>query len=78
MCGLLAMIRSEQITVLPLLVLPLIVAVRGVDWRRRIAWFALATVSMLVVVAPWTIFNLGRFQRPVFLSNGFGGGRCRR
>ena len=73
MCGLLAMIRSEQITVLPLLVLPLIVAVRGVDWRRRIAWLALATVCMLVVVAPWTIFNLGRFQRPVFLSNGFGG-----
>ena len=40
MCGLLAMIRSEQILVLPLLVLPLIVAVRGVDWRRRMAWFA--------------------------------------
>ncbi len=27
---------------------------------------------MLVVVAPWTIFNLGRYQRPVVLSNGFG------
>jgi 4-amino-4-deoxy-L-arabinose transferase-like glycosyltransferase len=73
MCGLLAMIRSEQILVLPLLVLPLIVAVRGVDWRRRMAWLALATVAMLVVVAPWTIFNLSRYQRPVLLSNGFGG-----
>ncbi|HVA06176.1 MAG TPA: glycosyltransferase family 39 protein [Acidimicrobiales bacterium] len=73
MCGLLAMIRSEQILVLPLLVLPLIVAVKGVDWRRRTAWLALATVVMLVVVAPWTIFNLSRFQRPVLLSNGFGG-----
>ncbi len=72
MCGLLAMIRSEQILLLPLLVLPLIVATKGVDWRRRIAWFALAAVTMLVVVAPWTIFNLDRFQRPVFLSNGFG------
>jgi hypothetical protein len=28
---------------------------------------------MLGVVAPWTIFNLNRYQRPVFLSNGFGG-----
>jgi 4-amino-4-deoxy-L-arabinose transferase-like glycosyltransferase len=73
MCGLLAMIRSEQILVLPLLVLPLIVAAKGVDRRRRIAWLALATVTMLVVVAPWTIFNLGRFQRPVLMSNGFGG-----
>jgi 4-amino-4-deoxy-L-arabinose transferase-like glycosyltransferase len=81
MCGLLAMIRSEQITLLPLLILPLIVAVKGVDWRRRITWFALATVSMLVVVTPYTIFNLGRYQRPVFLSNGFGGaaaaGNCK-
>jgi hypothetical protein len=73
MCGVLAMIRSEQILVLPLLVLPLIVAVRGVDWRRRVAWLALATATLLVVVAPWTIFNLGRYQRPVLLSNGFGG-----
>ena len=72
MCGVLAMVRSEQILVLPLLVLPLILAVKGVDLRRRIAWLALATVTMLVVVAPWTIFNLGRFQRPVLLSNGFG------
>ena len=24
------------------------------------------------MLAPWTIFNLGRFQRPVLLSNGFG------
>jgi 4-amino-4-deoxy-L-arabinose transferase-like glycosyltransferase len=81
MCGLLAMIRSEQILVLPLLVLPLIVAVKGVDRNRRILWFALATVTMLVVVAPWTIFNLSRFQRPVLLSNGFGGaaatGNCK-
>jgi 4-amino-4-deoxy-L-arabinose transferase-like glycosyltransferase len=72
MCGVLAMIRSEQILVLPLLVLPLVVLSRSVDRRRRVGWFALATVTMLVVVAPWTIFNLSRFQRPVFLSNGFG------
>jgi 4-amino-4-deoxy-L-arabinose transferase-like glycosyltransferase len=72
MCGVLAMIRSEQILVLPFLIFPLIVAVKGVGRRRRAAWLALATVTTLVVVSPWTIFNLGRFQRPVLLSNGFG------
>ena len=72
MCGVLAMIRSEQILVLPLLVVPLVLAVKGVDWRRRIAWIGLAAVATLIVVAPWTLFNLGRFQRPVLLSNGFG------
>jgi 4-amino-4-deoxy-L-arabinose transferase-like glycosyltransferase len=73
MCGVLAMVRSEQVLILPLLILPLIVGARGVTRRQRIVWLALATLAMLVVVAPWTIFNLGRFQRPVFLSNGFGG-----
>ena len=72
MCGVLALIRSEQILVLPLLVLPLVLAAKGIDRRQRVTWLALATVVMLVVVAPWTIFNLGRFQRPVLLSNGFG------
>jgi hypothetical protein len=55
-----------------LVIIPLIVAVKAVDWRRRVAWVALAAVATMVVVAPWTIFNLGRFQRPVLLSNGFG------
>ncbi len=73
MCGILAMIRSEQMLILPLLILPLIAGCRVVDRRRRVVWAAVAVVTMLVVVAPWTIFNLHRFQRPVFLSNGFGG-----
>ncbi len=72
MCGLLALTRSEQIALVPLLVIPLIVAVKDVDWRRRVRWIALALVTLLVVVAPWTLFNLPRFQRPVLLSNGFG------
>ena len=57
-CGLLALTRSEQILVWPLLVAPLILAVKGIGWRRRIGWQALATLLMLVVLAPWTIFNL--------------------
>ena len=72
MCGLLAMIRSEQILVLPLLVLPLIAVAKGAGRRRRMAWLALSVVTTVLVVAPWTIFNTGRYQRPVLLSNGFG------
>ncbi len=71
-CGLLAMTRSEQILIFPLLVVPLILRTKNVGWRARIGWLALATASMVVVVAPWTIYNLGRFERPVLLSNGFG------
>ena len=71
-CGLLALTRSEQILVFVFVVAPLILAVRHIGWRRRIGWLALAALSVLVVVTPWTIYNLGRFQRPVLLSNNFG------
>jgi 4-amino-4-deoxy-L-arabinose transferase-like glycosyltransferase len=72
MCGVMAMTRSEQILNFPLVVLPVVLAVNWGHWRRAVTWLALALVVLLVVIAPWTIFNLGRFQRPVLLSNGFG------
>ena len=72
MCGLLALTRSEQILVLAVVIAPLILAVRHIGWRRRIGWLALATLCVVVVVTPWTIYNLGRFERPVLLSNNFG------
>jgi 4-amino-4-deoxy-L-arabinose transferase-like glycosyltransferase len=72
MCGVMAMTRSEQILIFPLVVLPVVLSVNWGNWRRAFAWLALTLVVLLVVIAPWTIFNLGRFQRPVLLSNGFG------
>ena len=72
MCGLLALIRSEQVLVLPLLTFPLLLTVKTVSWPRRARWVALATVATAAVIAPWTIYNAGRFQHPVLLSTGFG------
>ena len=53
-CGLLALTRSEQILVFVALVAPLILAVRNLEWRRRIGWLALAALCVAVVVTPWT------------------------
>jgi 4-amino-4-deoxy-L-arabinose transferase-like glycosyltransferase len=72
MCGLLALTRAEQILILPLLIVPLTLARWDVPWRRRMGQVGIAILSMLVVLAPWTIYNLSRFQDPVVLSNGFG------
>jgi 4-amino-4-deoxy-L-arabinose transferase-like glycosyltransferase len=73
MCGLLAMTRSEEILIFPLLAIPLILTARRVNWRTRISWLVLSTLLLAVVIAPWTIYNLGRFQRPIFLSTNGGG-----
>ena len=72
MTGVLASTRSEQILILTLIIVPFIVSSKGVGWNRRIKWLAIGTLSLLVVLAPWTIYNLGRFQDPVFLSTGSG------
>ena len=72
MCGVMAMTRSEQILIFPLIVLPAVLGVNWGNWRRAISWLVVAAVVLLLVLAPWTIFNLGRFQHPVLLSNGFG------
>ncbi len=72
MCGVLAMIRSEQILTLPFLVFPVVVAAKAVPARQKVGWLVVAVLATVIVVAPWTLFNLGRFQRPVLLSNGFG------
>lgn len=70
--GLLAMTRSEQIFLVVFLVLPLIIAARGIVWRRRVAWLALASVACVLLIAPWTAYNTTRFDRPVVLSTGLG------
>ena len=42
--------------------------------RKEALWsIAAATIAMVAVLAPWTIYNQTRFERPVLLSNNFGG-----
>jgi 4-amino-4-deoxy-L-arabinose transferase-like glycosyltransferase len=71
-CGLLALTRPEQLMALGLLVVPLVVLPRGVDWRRRVGWLAAASAAALLVIAPWTVYNLRRFDKPEYLSSSFG------
>jgi 4-amino-4-deoxy-L-arabinose transferase-like glycosyltransferase len=71
-CGVMAMTRSEEILLFALLVVPLILTARGTSWRTRSSWLVLAAVLTLAVIAPWTIYNLGRFQKPIFLSTNAG------
>jgi 4-amino-4-deoxy-L-arabinose transferase-like glycosyltransferase len=79
MVALLASTRSEQILIAPLVVMPAILSARRagddhrVPWRDRLVWLGAAGAVAVVMLAPWTIYNLGRFDHPVLLSNGFNG-----
>jgi 4-amino-4-deoxy-L-arabinose transferase-like glycosyltransferase len=70
--GALAMTASNEIAVAVVLVAPLILSVRTVDARRRIAWLASAAAVCVVFMAPWSIYLSARFDRPVLLTGAVG------
>jgi hypothetical protein len=70
-CGLAALARAELL--LFVLLLGVVVAVRACrEWadRGRLAFVVIA--ASLVVIAPWVLFNLARFEERTFLSTNDG------
>ena len=70
--GVLALVRSEQLLLVVLAVIPILVLNRRLAMPRRLAWAGVATLTALAVIAPWTIYNLNRFEEPVVLSANLG------
>lgn len=70
--GALALVRGEQLALLAIAVAPILVLNRRVDVARRFLFTGAAVLAAGVVLAPWTIYNLGRFEEPVVLSTNGG------
>lgn len=70
--GLLALARTEQLLIIAVVFVPLVLATPDLSWRARVGRVALAGALVLALLAPWTVYNLGRFDRPVLLSAGSG------
>jgi 4-amino-4-deoxy-L-arabinose transferase-like glycosyltransferase len=71
--GALALVRPEQLLLLVIAVAPTLFLTHRVTFYRRLAWAGAATLTVLVMIAPWTAYNLGRFEEPVVLSTNVGG-----
>jgi len=67
--GVAALTRAESILLVPLLIVPLVLWLRDVDWRRRLQLLAVAAGTTLATIAPWVGYNIVRFEHPVFLSS---------
>lgn len=63
-----ALARSELLLLSVALVLPLAALTRSRPVRVRVGWLAAAAAASVIVLAPWVVFNLGRFDRAVLLS----------
>jgi len=70
--GSLALVRGEQLALLVIAVAPILLLNRRVAVRQRLAWTGAATLAAVVLLVPWTIHNLGRFEEPVLLSTNGG------
>lgn len=71
--GLAALVRAEAAMLLVLVVVPLCVWVRGLNgWRERLQRLGVATGAMALVLAPWIVPNLLRFEHPATFSTQLG------
>ncbi len=70
--GVLSLVRGEELALLAIAVAPILLLNRRLDVGRRLALLGASVATVAVVVAPWTIYNLGRFEEPVVLSTNGG------
>lgn len=70
--GVTMLARAELALFLPVTFAPMVLWARTLTVPARIGRIALAGVCALVVLLPWTIHNLGRFENPVLISTNDG------
>jgi 4-amino-4-deoxy-L-arabinose transferase-like glycosyltransferase len=64
--------RSELIAMFPLVVIPLALLARDLDFRRRVRLAVVACVVGACTLAPWVIYNMARFEESTTMSSGTG------
>lgn len=72
-CGVAALTRAELILLTPLLVVPTLLLTRTIIQPERVQNLVIALAAVALLVGPWVVFNLGRFEHPTFVSTNDGG-----
>jgi hypothetical protein len=79
-----ALSRAEAVSLFPFLAVPFgfLVTRRGsaiswrrgggIKWKRGLRYSLAACVAGGLLMAPWVVYNMTRFEHPVYLSNGVG------
>jgi 4-amino-4-deoxy-L-arabinose transferase-like glycosyltransferase len=70
--GLAMLARAELGLLLPLMVLPVALMLKALPFKRQALLFVLTCAVSLLVVSPWLIANLTRFDEPVLFSTNDG------
>src|SRR4051812_11423067 len=70
--GLAMLARAELGLLLPVMVLPVALFLKQLPFLRQLALFLVACLAALVLVSPWLLANLTRFDQPVLFSTNDG------
>jgi 4-amino-4-deoxy-L-arabinose transferase-like glycosyltransferase len=70
--GAAALSRAELVLVIPLLVVPLALLAPGPTRRERATGLVVGLLAGLVLMSPWIVFNLTRFEEPEVLTTSIG------
>ena len=70
--GVLSLVRGEELALLAIAVAPILLLNRRLDVTRRFALLGASVAMVAVLIAPWAIYNQGRFEEPVILSTNVG------
>ncbi len=70
--GLAMLARAELGLLLPVMVLPVVLFLKQLRLLRQLALFLVACLAALLLVSPWLIANLTRFDQPVLFSTNDG------
>lgn len=68
-CGFAMLARSELILLVPAILWPVALLADHQPWRARLARTGAATLVACAIVTPWVVYNVVRFEHPVFLSS---------
>jgi 4-amino-4-deoxy-L-arabinose transferase-like glycosyltransferase len=66
-----ALARAELLLLALILLVPMVVFRSGLVRRERLRLLLTAWVACGLLIAPWCVYNLTRFEHPVLLSGGF-------
>ena len=67
-----ALTRGEALILFAVMALPLAWGLRSYGWRRCFGWIATTGAVGALLIAPWIIYNHGRFKDPVYMTSSTG------
>ena len=70
--GITMLCRDELALLVVLILVPMCLLARSLSWKKRLSVLGVGLATTVLVIGPWVGYNLSRFDKPTFISDGEG------